>query len=168
MTLPQKKLREVVFQMLYSSDLGLAESKDINDLLMKELEISKKNITLAQERYDDLKNDLSEIDNLITQTSHSYAFNRIHRVEKNVLRLGVYELLFDEEIPPKVAIAEAMRLARKFSSPESANFVNAILDALFQESVGETANEEVLKQSSEALKETEKLAEEAIQQQKDD
>jgi N utilization substance protein B len=53
-------------------------------------------------------------------------------VERNLLRLGAYEIYFSKSVPPKVAISEAVRLARKFASSESANFINAILDALYK------------------------------------
>lgn len=69
---------------------------------------------------------------MITEHSTSYEFERIPRIERNVLRLGVYEIMYDSDIPPKVAIAEAIRLTRKFATPESATFVNAILDSILK------------------------------------
>ncbi len=84
-------------------------------------------------KYQNILLKLEEIDALITRFSLSYQFDRIARVEKNVLRLGVYELCFSESMPPKVAIAEAIRLTRKFSTAESSSFVNAVLDAVFQD-----------------------------------
>jgi N utilization substance protein B len=71
------------------------------------------------------------IDEKITSLSPDYSFARISRVEKTILRLGVYEILFDDLIPPLVAISEAIRLTRKFGTPESARFVNAILDRVY-------------------------------------
>ncbi|HSX14156.1 MAG TPA: transcription antitermination factor NusB, partial [Chlamydiales bacterium] len=68
---------------------------------------------------------LSEIDEKISLYSTDYAFERISLVEKTILRLGIFEL---ERLPPPIAIAEAIRLTRKFGTPESAQFVNAILD----------------------------------------
>ena len=73
-----------------------------------------------------------EIDALITKHSQGYGLERIPRVERNIVRLGIYELLFVPEVPQKVAIAESMRLARKFSTKEAATFVNAIMDSVYQ------------------------------------
>ncbi|MBX9744017.1 MAG: transcription antitermination protein NusB, partial [Chlamydiales bacterium] len=67
----------------------------------------------------------------ISLHSPDYVFERISRTERSILRLGTFELLFDPSIPPKVAIAEAIRICRKFGSPQSAQFVNAVLDSVF-------------------------------------
>jgi transcription antitermination protein NusB len=126
--LPQQKFREMVLQILYSSDFAPLNNEEMLDLLMNELEISKKNVKTAQIRAQQILDKLPEIDLLIASTSTSYEIDRIHQVTKNILRLALYELLYDPEIPKKVAIAEAIRLARKFGSPESTSFINAILD----------------------------------------
>ena len=77
--------------------------------------------------------------------------------------MGVFELLFDPLIPPKVAIAEAIRLSRKFNTPESASFVNALLDHLYQESLGEHGDKQKLAQIAEELLKSEKIASETAQ-----
>lgn len=161
MSLPPKKLREVVFQILYCYDMGFSEAESIVDLLVKELEISKKNVRMGEERARKVLAHLSAIDQLITQTSLSYDFNRIQRVERNILRLSVFEMLYDDEIDAKVAIAEAIRLARKFSTPESANFINAILDAIYKQSLGNAVDESLISQAAKSLKESEETAKEA-------
>lgn len=140
MTVPQQKFREIVFQMLYSFDVGHTSEADIGELLMKELAVTKKTVLKAQEKVQDIIAIEEELDRMIAQASLSYEFSRIQSVERNVLRLGLYELLFDKTIPPKVAISEAMRLARKFGSPESGAFINAILDTIYKASLGEEAD----------------------------
>lgn len=161
MSLPPKKLREVVLQMLYSSDMGFAENDAIVDLLVKELEVSKKNVKLALETVNKILELLPAIDAEISQMSKSYDFQRIQRVERNILRLAVFEMLHDEEVPPKVAIAEGIRLARKFSTPESANFINAILDGLYKKSLGEEVDESLISQTAKSLEQSEEIATEA-------
>lgn len=132
MAVPQQKIREIVFQLLYGHDWHSPEKEAFHTFLSKEAKISKKVILEAQERVDLIRGRQKELDQLIGESAKSYAFDRIPRVERNILRLGIYELLFDEQIPPKVAIAEAIRLGRKFSTPESATFINAIMDELYQ------------------------------------
>jgi transcription antitermination protein NusB len=161
MTLPQQKFREIVFQMLYSYDMGRASDADMLPLLMAELSVTKKAVRLAQERVQSILKKQNEIDELISKASLSYSFERIQSVERNVLRLGLYELLFDDAIPPKVAIAEALRLARKFGSPESASFVNAILDNLYKASLGEKHNQEQLLEAIDNITKSEEIAKEA-------
>lgn len=132
MPVPQQKFREIVFQLLYSHDMGKAEERDMLAMMMAELAVSRKVVRDAQTRVRDICLKLPEIDAQIARTSHQYAFDRIQSVERNILRMGVYEMLWTTEIPPKVAIAEAMRLERKFGSPEGVTFVNALLDTIYK------------------------------------
>ncbi len=163
MTLSQQKFREIVFQLLYSRDMGYFDEDLMTELMMAELAVSKKNVRLAQERVHLIQQHLPEIDPLITSVSTSYDFDRIQMVTKNILRLGVFELYFDEKIPHKVAIAEAIRLSRKFSTPESASFVNALLDQLHRLRVGGQIDPQKITEHFRDLIESEKIASEAAQ-----
>jgi N utilization substance protein B len=165
MALSQQKFREIVLQLLYSQDIAHPNEALMTDLIMAELAVSKKNVRLAQERVHRIQEHLAEIDRLISAVSTSYDFERIQAVTKNILRIGVFELFFDEQIPPKVAIAEAIRLSRKFNTPESASFVNALLDHLYQSSLGSTVDPNQLMQRSKALMQSEKAASEIAQEQ---
>ena len=165
MALSQQKFREIVLQLLYSQDIAHPDDALMLELMMGELAVSKRNVRLAQERVQQIQELLSEIDPLITSVSTSYDFNRIQVVTKNILRLGVFELLFDDQIPPKVAISEAIRLSRKFNTPESASFVNAVLDHLYQASQGGPIDPQKLAQQSQALLQSEQIASDAAQEQ---
>jgi N utilization substance protein B len=135
MALNPHKLREIVFHLLYSSDFSPSEREDSFPFLMKHHEVSKKSLFEAEAKTHEIQAQLTKIDQLISETTTEYEFDRIPRVERNLLRLGVYEIYFSKTVPPKVAISEALRLARKFSSSESAHFVNAILDALYKKTL---------------------------------
>lgn len=165
MPLPQQKFREIVFQLLYSQDIAQPNEDLMLELMMAELAVSKKNVRSAQERAQKIKEILPEIDPLIASISTSYDFDRIQLVTKNILRLGVFELFFDDHIPPKVAIAEAIRLSRKFSTPESASFVNAVLDHLYQASQGSQTDLQKLTQQSQTLLQSEQIASHVAQEQ---
>ncbi|MGA8164816.1 MAG: transcription antitermination factor NusB [Waddliaceae bacterium] len=141
MALPQKKFREMVFQMLYSYDFSQVSEEEIVPFLMQKLAVTKKAARDAWSRRQKIVDQLPKIDALIAERSESYRFERIKTVELTILRLAIYEILVDPAIPPKVAIAEAIRLARKFSSPESASFVNALLDAIYKKHLGDTLDE---------------------------
>ncbi len=73
---------------------------------------------------------LSLIDSAITAASEHWVLERMAAVDRNILRVGTYELLFRKDIPPAVVINEAIEIARKFSTTESASFINGILDAV--------------------------------------
>jgi N utilization substance protein B len=132
MALSNQKFREIVFHLLYSYDFAESQMEDMVPFLMARHTTSKKSLYSAEEKKCQVVEKLSEIDPLITEASHEYAFHRIPRIEKNILRLCVFELCFSEEVPAKVAIAEGIRLTRKFATPEGASFVNAVLDAIYR------------------------------------
>jgi N utilization substance protein B len=131
MPLSPQKFREIVFQLIYSEDFG--GDADLVEMLMAQLAVTKRSIREASVLKDKILEKKQEIDAVIRIHSQSYDFERIPRIERNVIRLGVYELIFSREVPPKVAIAEAIRLSRKFATPEAATFVNAILDSVFKD-----------------------------------
>lgn len=161
MTIPQEKFRELVFQMLYSSETGSGKEEDVQELLMKELAVTRKTVHSAQERVNQIRAILKELDTMIAHASFSYSFERIQTVEKNILRLGLFEMFFDDKIPPKVAISEAMRLARKFGTKESAGFINAVMDTLFKIQKGEAVDLEAMDDKIQKLIESEEAAKNA-------
>lgn len=161
MALSPQKFREIVLQLLYSSDLGHSHSNEMIDLMMNELAVTKKSVKLAQEKSTAILSQLQEIDPLIASVSASYTFDRIQTVTKNILRLAVYELLIEKTIPHKIVIAEAIRLSRKFSTPESATFANALLDNLYKASVGSQIDKRELENQALEFMEREKTLEQA-------
>ena len=163
MALSQQKFREIVLQLLYSQNVAHPNEALMLELMMTELAVSKKNVRLAQERVEKIESKLPEIDALITSVSASYDFDRIQIVTKNILRLAVFELFFDDNIPYKVAIAEAIRLSRKFNTPESASFVNALLDNLYHKNQGEKVDIEFIEKQAKTLLESELETEKAAQ-----
>jgi len=74
-----------------------------------------------------------EIDALIGAHTIGWRFERLGLIDRDVLRIGVYELLYDEEIPPEVAIDQAVELAKKYGTEQARVFVNGILDRIWKE-----------------------------------
>lgn len=133
--LPNKKAKEIAFLILYSQDLNDKE-EGLEGLVRTQLEVSRSHYKEAETRVVKIKEYLPEIDLIIERICTQFDFYRIQRVEKAILRLGAYEILYDSDVPPKVAIAEAIRLAKKFSTHQASQFVNAVLDTLYKESIG--------------------------------
>lgn len=133
MALPQQKIREILLLLLFSHDFVQGKEEDSCDLVMGELSVSKKYVLQALEVRQAIEPKLPIIDEKIAKATTAYEFDRIPRIERNILRLGVFELLYCPHVPGKVALAEAVRLARKFASPEGSTFINAILDAIYHE-----------------------------------
>jgi N utilization substance protein B len=132
MALPPQKFREIVFQILYSYDFDAGEEDEMIPFMMHELKVTKRIMIDAHTRMNQILLKQEEIDAKIRIASTEYSFERISRVERTILRLGLFEILFDLKLPSKVAIAEAIRLCRKFGTPESSQFVNAILDGIYK------------------------------------
>lgn len=132
MSFSPQKFREIVLQLLYSYDIAHPDENLMTELMMGELAVTKKNVKLAQEKAARILQELPLIDQKISSVTTSYDFDRIQTVTRNILRVAVFELFFDPSIPPKVVIAEAIRLSRKFNTPESASFVNGLLDNLYK------------------------------------
>jgi len=132
MPVAKKKFREMVFQLLYSHNLSEAGRDDMVPMMREQLNVSRSSLHLAHARMLDVIKHQEEFDRLVKEASHEYEVERIQRVEMNILRLGLYEMIYDDLVPPKVAIAEALRLGKKFSTPESLKFLNAILDSVYK------------------------------------
>lgn len=130
MALSPQKFREIVFQLIYSEDF--ASDTEVIEMLMGQLAVTKKTLREASVVRDRVFENREAIDEVIGSHSTSYALDRIPRIERNIIRLGIYELLIAKDLPPKVVLAEAIRLSRKFATPEAATFVNAVLDSILK------------------------------------
>ncbi|MFA6118700.1 MAG: transcription antitermination factor NusB [Parachlamydiales bacterium] len=131
MSIARQKFREIVLQILYSTIFS-PEDDGIVDLMMEQIKTSKKNILSAIDYVKKIQANLDLLDTDIKNAANSYEIDRISKVELCILRLGLYEMIYDESIPPKVAISEAIRLTKKFANYHSVSFVNAILDSVYK------------------------------------
>jgi transcription antitermination protein NusB len=130
MTLDPYKKRELVFLLLFSFDMGQeVPSSDIVELVKNECKVAKKYVLEAMARAETILKAREECDKLISSVCKDYRIARIQSVERNIVRLAIFEALIEGKLPPKVVFAEAKRLAKKFATEEAANFVHALLAA---------------------------------------
>lgn len=134
---PVKKFREAVFYSLFAFDLSKAPDQS-ESFFMEQLSMTKKNIRLAFLKAQKIVEVLNEIDPIITEHVHDYQFERISKIERNALRLGLFEALYEENMPKPVVIAEAVRITKKFGSLEGSKFVNGVLDAALNQQLQKT------------------------------
>jgi len=80
-----------------------------------------------------------EVDIQLKKFSDHWALDRMSMIDRNILRLGISELLFEASTPPKVVINEAVEIAKKFGSADSPDFINGILDKVFKETLKDTS-----------------------------
>jgi N utilization substance protein B len=83
------------------------------------------------------------IDNSIETASEHWKLGRITYIDRSILRLAVFEMLFSLDVPPKVAIDEALEMAKKYGNEESKDFINGILDKIFKESYKKIEDEKM-------------------------
>ena len=157
-------MREVVFLLLYCLDLSQPEEDELVKLVSKELKVAKSRVKYCLERVRKIQTHQKEIDEKITDVTKSYQFERIHWVERNILRLGIFEMFYDDEIPPKVAIVEAIRLGKKFGTPASIAFINAIMDHLYKLSAGAGSSPGAVEESIENLIIQDEIVQERLDQ----
>ncbi|MEM1009721.1 MAG: transcription antitermination factor NusB [Myxococcota bacterium] len=93
-------------------------------------------VDFAQERVDGFWGNKAQVDRRITEASEGWRIQRITQVDRNILRLGTYELVFCPDIPGPVAINEALELGKRYSSISSRSFLNGVLDRIFQAKEG--------------------------------
>lgn len=125
----RSELREHIFKMLFCMEFHSEEAmKEQKELLFDAFEnIKEKDMDYILTKYERIAAKLTELDELINENADGWRTKRMNKVDLTVLRLAVYEIKWDEEIPTKVAINEAVELAKKYSSEEAPAFVNGIL-----------------------------------------
>jgi transcription antitermination factor NusB len=130
----RRKAREVALQFLYQ-----LEQNGANDPGPFEAEFWARHLVdedtraFASELVHGAKSRQLEIDKRIAESTEHWDINRMAVVDRNILRLAVYELLFEPGVPGKVAINEAIEIAKKFGTSESSRFINGVLDRIHRE-----------------------------------
>jgi N utilization substance protein B len=129
----RRTMREFVFKVIYQYDFT---GDSLDEIFKYTLENDRLDQLSAKEAWDFAKGiieNLDEIDSLIKKHLINWTFERLSSIDKNILRLGTYELLFKDDIPIEVTLNEAIEIAKKFGSNKSGKFVNGILDRIAKE-----------------------------------
>lgn len=127
----RSEIREHVFKLLFRVEFHDAADLDEQDKLYFEpLTLTTEHQQLITERTKKIEEKLPEIDSKIDELCVGWKKERIGKVELTIIRLAVYEALFDDDVPVNVAINEAVELAKKYGGDDSPSFVNGILGKL--------------------------------------
>ncbi|RLC09333.1 MAG: transcription antitermination factor NusB [Deltaproteobacteria bacterium] len=146
---PRSKSRELALQALFYMDMRHEVSAKLLDMYCENFIFSQEEedqILFFGEKASEFSTELvvpfftklvrglipviSEIDTIIERFSSNWKISRMGCVDRNAIRIAVYEFMFCEDIPPKVSINEAINIGKKFGTPESGAFVNGILDSI--------------------------------------
>lgn len=127
----RRQIREQVFKMLFAVDFHDAEELQTQEgLFDDDLTSSEKERDYILERYRKIIEKIGEIDEMINSVSEGWKTRRMAKVDLTLLRLAVYEMKYDEDIPVKVAINEAVELAKQYGTDDSPAFINGVLAKL--------------------------------------
>ncbi len=130
MTLRHKS-REFALQMLFEWDMGRQKPAHIERLFWKSARAADSTRKFANQLFEGSVTQAHASDVLVEKLSENWRLDRLAVVDRNILRLAVYELRFGTA-PPKVVIDEALELAKKFSSADAPGFLNGVLDAVYK------------------------------------
>ena len=138
--------RSIALQTLYEWDFNGSKDYQLNEILERNIKEFGPGIEDDQFVRDIIKGVLEhqkKIDEIIVKTAPEWPLEQINLIDRNVLRLGIFELLYGkrEEVPPKVAINEAIELAKSFGGETSGKFVNGVLGTIYRV-IGEPGKEE--------------------------
>jgi transcription antitermination factor NusB len=126
------RARELAVKVLYQVDLGGQKTIPETDLdkMLKEACKSEEISAFARELIKGFWENSDTIDQRIEQVSHNWKLDRMAVIDRNIIRLAAYELMFRDDVPALVSINEAIEIAKKFSTRKSGSFVNGVLDSL--------------------------------------
>ena len=130
----RRKGREVALQFLYQLDLhGAGDPAPHEDEFWGQHPVDPDTRSFADSLVRGTKQHQGKTDQLITQYAEHWDLDRMAVVDRNILRLAVHALLWQPDVPPKVAINEAIELAKKFGTADSSRFINGLLDRILKE-----------------------------------
>lgn len=126
----RRELREQIFKLIFRAEFYDKEELTEQEKLFfedYELAMKEEDKTYISDKSNKILNKLEEIDGMINTEAKGWTTERMGKVDLTILRLAVYEIKFDDDVPTGVAINEAVELAKKFGQEESAGFVNGVL-----------------------------------------
>jgi len=124
------KARECALQVLYAMDIRKNSKHEVSESYWQQKNENIEIKMFAQELIKGTFLKMDKIDLLITKYADNWRIERMAVIDRNIIRMAIYELLYTADIPPKVAINEAVELAKKFGDDESGSFVNGVLDKI--------------------------------------
>lgn len=131
----RKKSREKAMELLFSITLSKDSVEEAMEVFVDNYEGNIKELDLdyIKALLEGVEANKNEIDSIIERNLQNWKLDRISKINLTILRLGVYEIVFDENIPKKVALNEAIELGKVYSDEKSVSFINGVLDKVLKE-----------------------------------
>ena len=133
----RREMRDHIFKLLFLREFNEAEEMPEQiKLYFDEMEdLGPDQQTYMENKYDRIQEHLEEIDRILNEKSTGWKTKRMSKVDLNILRLAVFEMKYDEDVPVKVAINEAVEISKVFGGEDSASFINGILGKVAREAL---------------------------------
>lgn len=129
----RKTARDLAFKLLYQADIQKEDGEVIFDIAKEEYEIDDKSKVYMGNILYGVEENAENINGIISEKSEGWKINRISKISLACLKLGIFEILYSDDIPDQVAANEAVGLAKLYEGEEAAKFVNGILSVVIKE-----------------------------------
>jgi N utilization substance protein B len=126
----RRKARARALQALYEIDTVTRDATEVVERLLSEDNFSEENRAFTHELVNGVMKNKEEIDSNIRKFAPQWPLEQLSTIDRNILRLAIFEILFDNKVPVKVAVSEAVDLAKSFGSESSGKFVNGVLGSV--------------------------------------
>ena len=132
----KRRARVFALKMAYAYEMTQKKESLIDGNINIDQDLSKESadiISYSRKIVDTCISNMNDIDSLIVSKSSNWDINRIAFIDKIIIRLALTEMLYFEDVPPKVSIVEAVEISKEFSTQDSSSFINGILDSIYNE-----------------------------------
>jgi len=126
----RRKARTLALQALYEIDTSGHKADDVTERLLAEEELAEENKIFVREMISGVIENKEKLDQSIREHAPAWPIEQLPVIDRNVLRLAIFEILIDNKVPVKVAINEAVELAKTFGADRSSKFVNGVLGSI--------------------------------------
>jgi N utilization substance protein B len=129
----RRMVREKVLQALYAYELSKEPIAEVMQNVLEEIRSNRYDFEFAKRLVTEVVQHETEVEQFIKGKVAHWEYDRIALIDRLLLRMGICELLYFPEIPPKVTINESIEVAKVFSTDESGRFINGVLDAIYED-----------------------------------
>jgi N utilization substance protein B len=126
----RRRSRELAMQALFYIDMQKEDPKEMAQLFINDFKPSRKTLDFFWKLINGVIEQKDKIDALIEQTSNNWKVSRMACIDRNIIRIGVYEILYLNDIPSKVTINEAIDIGKRYGTEDSGAFINGVLDSI--------------------------------------
>ncbi len=126
----RRMARSVALQTLFEADAARHDANQVLERHLEETSLAEEAANFAKQLVRGVMSNLEKVDKIISSSAPSWPMEQMAKIDKNILRLAIFEILFNNDVPVKAAINEAIELAKSFGSESSSRFVNGVLGTI--------------------------------------